>query len=202
LLSPGPEQLESLLATWRKTLEKRQVTPGSAENAMILLDERTEYRPLARSAARATFGDDQAPANGSSIAFLLEYEGRACLFGADAHAPVLARSLRRLATERGVDRVRLDAFKLPHHGSMSNLTEEILALVDCTHFLVSTSGAKFAHPDAETVELIGRHRRAPSEVWFNYVSDTTSRWQSTEEQAKANIVAHHPTEGAGIVVPL
>ena len=202
LLSPEREQLEVLHAAWRKALEDSGRTPGSPEDALRLLDERTEYRPLERGGAGGAFGDDHAPANGSSIAFLFEFQGRACLFGADAHAPVLVRSLRRLAAERGVDRVRLDAFKLPHHGSMSNVTEELLALVDCRRYLVSTSGAKFSHPDPETVELVGAHRAEPSEVWFNYLCDTTRRWLDPEEQARANVVARHPTSGAGILVPL
>jgi beta-lactamase superfamily II metal-dependent hydrolase/tetratricopeptide (TPR) repeat protein len=204
ILSPGPTQLEALQSTWAATLKKNHITPGSAEEALRLLDERDpEYAPLERGAKRKrVFGNDHSPANGSSIAFLFEWDALSCLFAGDAHAPVLVDSLRRLLAERGDERLKLDVFKLSHHGSMSNITDELLGLVDCDRFLVSTNGDTYHHPDAETIELIGRHRNTRPTVYFNYVSDTTTPWQSPDEQRRVNIEARHPSTGAGITLAL
>ena len=83
---------------------------------------------------------------------------------------------------------------------MSNLNKDLLALVDCDRFLISTNGDKYGHPDQQTVELLGRHRVRPSAVYFNYSSKTTSRWHSPDEQQAANITAHYPDTGSGIAV--
>jgi beta-lactamase superfamily II metal-dependent hydrolase len=92
--------------------------------------------------------------NGSSIAFLFEYDGAALLFTGDAYAGVLEQSLARLLVDRGQARLRLDAFKVPHHGSAYNVTPQLLDLIDCDRFLVSTDGSRHGHPDPSTIELI------------------------------------------------
>ena len=202
LLSPGREQLRRLRKAWTTELAKRELTPGDAEAALQLLDERTELLPPTRGGPKV-LGGDAAPANGSSIAFLLEVGPRAVLLGADAHAPVLAGALRRLAEARGTSAIRLDAFKLPHHGSASNVSEELFQRIDCSRFLVSTNGAKFKHPDKEAIELIGRafgSTTARPQVVFNYRSSTTNRWLDPGAQAEANIVARFPPETSSSMV--
>jgi hypothetical protein len=130
LLSPGTRQINRLRARWVSAL--REFSPGDREEALRRLDARREYRPPSPIPVFGAqrFGDDRSAANGSSIAFLLEYEGVSCLLAGDAHPRVLAASLKRLIDGRSPghgDRLRLDALKLPHHGSMSNVNEELSA---------------------------------------------------------------------------
>jgi hypothetical protein len=103
----------------------------------------------------------------------LEHEGVSVLLLGDAHASTLAGTLKRLATERAVRRLPLDAVKLPHHGSMANISADWLQVVDCDRWLISTSGAVFGHPDIETVELIAEHCTRKPTFYCNYLSDTT-----------------------------
>lgn len=197
LLSPGRREIRRLRARWSSAL--REFAPGDTEEALRRLDERREYRPPAAPPVFSgrTFGDDRTPANGSSIAFVLEAEGKACLFAGDAHARVLAASLRRLAAERNPGRpapVRLDAVKLPHHGSLANVSEELLAAVDCPRWLVSTSGAVFGHPDRETAELVARRSAAAPQFFCNYASDTTRRF--ADDRTPARWLTSYPGQGA------
>jgi beta-lactamase superfamily II metal-dependent hydrolase len=76
------------------------------------------------------FKPDTTEANGSSIAFLAEYDGRSALFTGDAHAPVLETSIRTLLRNRGRDKLTVGAFKLPHHGSKYNVSPALLGLLD------------------------------------------------------------------------
>lgn len=62
--------------------------------------------------ADTVFKEDKAEPNGSSIAFIAEYEGKRVLFGADAHPSVLMESLQRAPLK--ADALPLSAFKLPH----------------------------------------------------------------------------------------
>jgi hypothetical protein len=195
LLSPGPAQLKRLRARWSAAMRD---FAGDTDEALRRLAERREYRPPAPPpvfGGEKTYGSDRSPANGSSIAFLLEHDGVACLFGADAFSRVLADSLRKLSEARNPGRalpIRLDAFKLPHHGSLGNVSEDLLTAIECSKYLVSTNGAIFRHPDRETAELIAKH--APgSDFLCNYKVDTTRRFADTARKPRWNTL--YPGEG-------
>ena len=89
---------------------------------------------LEKIAASGPTKDTSIP-NLSSIAVLAEFGGRAVLLTGDAHADVLAASIAALQEQRGLagERLRLDAFKLSHHGSANATTKELLDTVECSH---------------------------------------------------------------------
>lgn len=158
--------------------------------------------------SEAKFGSDSSPANGSSIGVIAEWDGKFYLLSGDAYAPVMAASLRRwLATEsvvrgRQVDAINLELFKLPHHGSVSNISEELLALIKCRRYLFSSSGKIFGHPHDRTVELIlDKHQaRGKAQLFFNYRSGRTERWGDPDDQAARRYEAFFPV-GLSISVP-
>ena len=51
------------------------------------------------------------------------------LLAADAFGSVLTAGLTALAQERGVDAVRVDAVKVPHHGSRANVSQAFVRAV-------------------------------------------------------------------------
>lgn len=195
LLSPGPPQLKRLRSRWSSAM--RDFCGDTAE-ALRRLEARREYRPPALPPVfgGTTFGGDRSVANGSSIAFLLEHDRASCIFSGDAFSRVLAGSLRRLSEARNPGRggpIRLDAFKLPHHGSLGNVSDDLLTAVECSRWLVSTNGAVFGHPDRKTAELISTH--APeSEFLCNYKTDTTVRFADTGASPRWR--TSYPGEGA------
>ena len=158
LLSPGPQQLASLRSEWVLTLteeacqawQRRTCTPNPGRPSKgILTTGAGSGIGSGNSATTAQLPTDRVSP------FVFEYQDTNCLFAGDAHAPVLLSGLRRLVAEQSITRLKLDAFKLPHHGSMSNINKDLLALVDCDRFLISTNGDKYGHPDPQTVELLG-----------------------------------------------
>lgn len=206
VLSPDQAQLMKLRANWERTATRGGFGQAGAAEVRARLAERRMYQPPptqpdeAADAADATerggsrVGGDRAVANGSSIALLVEHGGRSLLLAADAHASVLADGVRALRDRRQVERLAVDVVKLSHHGSIGNITPELLSLVDCRRFVVSTNGDRFHHPDPETIELIGATVPG-AEVYFNYRSDTTERWADPAEQARVGIRAHFGDAG-------
>jgi hypothetical protein len=104
------------------------------------------------------------------------YVARRLLLAGDAFADVLRKSLCRWLDgwPDPSDRVGLDAFKLAHHGSDKNLTPQLMEVISCPTYLISTNGAGNArHPDVETLSMIrSGHDSVASEkptVRFNYV---------------------------------
>jgi hypothetical protein len=199
VLSPTPIELDRLRTDWAATVTKAGFTPGDGSAVAQRLRAKGRYdpptddgEPVARGESK--LGTDRAPANGSSIAVLLEVEGRRLLLGADAHAAVLHGALTALAQRDGTSSVAFDLVKLPHHGSAGNLTPELMRLIDCAHFVVSTNGDHFNHPDQEAIELLG-HPEAPPLVSFNYRSDSTVRWADEAEQARIGIRSQYGQDG-------
>ncbi len=174
LLSPYAKQLEELEPVWEKECRKAGLVPGQPIESSEGEDEASDILggididDLAESA----FEPDPAKPNGSSIAFLLEYDGRRVLFGADAHAPVLLQSLARLP---GAKPLKLDAFKVSHHGSRKNLNRELVEALRCPNYLISSNGKKFSHPSQEAIARIIAYGRKPT-IHFNYTTKFTEIW--------------------------
>jgi hypothetical protein len=186
LLSPTYEGLAKLRPVWKKELDKAHLTPGSAAEPVGEADRLGGVRrPLEPDKdAKERFQSDTSEANGSSIAFLAEYEGRSALLTGDAHAPVLEASIRTILRNRGQDKLRVGAFKLPHHGSKYNLSPSLLGLVDTRRFLISTDGtSKSRHPDPVALARIvttvpGAH------LEFNYATDYSKPWDNARIKRK------------------
>jgi hypothetical protein len=179
ILGPTAAGLRRLRSRWSSAI--RDFDPGDAAEALRRLKERRAYKPPATPPVFATpqYGSDRTPANGSSISFLLEHGGVSVLLLGDSHASTVATSLTTLATQRSVARLNVDAVKLPHHGSMANVSADWLKLVDCERWLISTSGAVFGHPDIETAELIADHCTKKPAFFCNYLSDTTRKLENS-----------------------
>ena len=186
LLSPRWEELEDLSRSWSDKSFKKGRIPGDvsmlggpAEGILELLGSHSQAALLA---AQRFFPDNSA-ANGSSIAVLAEYEGTRALLAADAFAEVLLAGLQRLPESR--DSLRLEAFKLPHHGSQRNISEELLRAAPSQSYLVSTNGNVFKHPDESAMARVLEYGTEGAKIFFNYDSETTRRVQALRRKGKS-----------------
>jgi hypothetical protein len=205
LLSPGSDQLAQLAMHWRKVLSE-------LEPAKAMLGRKAPPRPVTDLTAfrledlvNAPVRRDTSVANGSSIALLAEFDDRAVLLTGDAHADVLVDSIKALQRARGREgqRLKLDAMKLSHHGSANATTSELLSMVDCSHYLVSTNGNIFYHPDREAIARVILHGGARPTLHFNYRSPYNELWDSPVLQERYGYVAYYPRSGtAGLQVLL
>lgn len=189
LLSPYQKQLTKLAGAWDDELGAWDVDPDGDEDAPEdddLLGAKAEPldgldADIMNELLETTLTEDKTAPNGSSIAFLFEYDGKRILFGADAYPSVMLASLERLSG----DRVRLDAFKLSHHGSKNNISAALLEKIECPRFLVSSDGSAYGHPNPETLALIVSSTNKPKHLCFNYRSGYTEVWDD-EAMTKAH----------------
>lgn len=192
LLSPDAKKLDAMAKAWEKVVAKAGFLPGNLDAAWDKLSTQKKLLPKkgllgaapALDKLLATqFVQDQAKPNGSSIAVLAEYGDRRALLLGDAHPSVVTASLRRLCEERGLERIKVDAVKVSHHGSKGNTSIALLKLVDSPRWLISTNGDQFKHPDKECIARIIRYGK-PKELWFNYRSAFTKPWLTQAAQKK------------------
>ncbi|MBB3753758.1 hypothetical protein FHT44_006280 [Mycolicibacterium sp. BK634] len=197
LLSPAPAKLETMARKWASVVEEAGIVKGEGTD----IDGRPPPvypttaqglpSPLTREwleSCSAKTPPDRAPANGSSIAFLFEFDGHRALLGADAHPGILCDSLRRFAKSLGVERVPVDLVKLPHHGSKGNVTSDLIGLLDCGTYLISTNGDVFGHPDAEAIARIICASSQPPTFYCNYRTPATSDWERRAPDIGAQFV--------------
>ena len=186
LLSPTQTQLTALKPKWKQDVKKANLIPGDLDVARRKLAGLKKYVPNdvlggminVEKLAAAPFRSDTTKPNASSIAFLAEFEGQSCLFTGDGQMPVLVPALRRLCTERDVDRLKIDALKMPHHGSRANISVEFLELLDCRNYIVSSSGAIYKHPDQEAIARVVKHGGDRPTLHFNYRTAFNKMWDS------------------------
>ena len=197
-LSPTTKRLTTLGRKWRQTLEAA-AGPEERDRELDTPSPLTELAPLSEQRSSA---DGSAP-NGSSIALLLEHRGASVLLAADAFGSVLTAGLTALAQERGVDAVRVDAVKVPHHGSRANVSQAFVRAVPARHYLVSTNGDIFHHPDDEAIARIVVDAPDGATVWFNYHTPRTGRWDDVQLRAEHHYDVRYPTDDtSGVVLTL
>jgi hypothetical protein len=211
LLSPTRTELVNLAPYWDEEVRKAHLDPGDREAAIELLGRTKRLQPRAdllggpefdveRSADRA-FRPDHTKANGSSIAVLAEYEELRCLLAADAHAKVLLKTIPRLLAQR--PGLRLDAFKLPHHGSRKNVSLPLVHAIPARNYLFSSSGAIYKHPDEEAVSRVLIASEKKKRLWFNYSTVFNERWKDRGLLHDYNADARFPDlNGSGMGVKL
>jgi beta-lactamase superfamily II metal-dependent hydrolase len=211
LLSPHPKNLQDMADKWEADVEKHGLEPGDLDAAWEQLVEATKYhledgllggpKDFADK-LRKQLKTDQSLANGTSIAFLAEFEGKSCLFLADAHADVVCESIRKLIPP-GKKRLKIDAVKMSHHGSKHNISEDLMELINAKHFLISTSGAIHKHPDRAAIEAVLQWSTRKPMLWFNYRSKQIAPWMKGSKEDKQRFTALQPSDTeAGITVEL
>jgi hypothetical protein len=181
VIGPTPTRLTEFIDKWaeevHKALVKGSLDPdtvspgleimGSSKPPILMNDD--DLLELAES----SIDKDPSEANGSSIALLLKYKGRSVLLSGDAFSDDLVDGIVAASPH---NRMQLDVFKLPHHGSKKNVHRKLIEAVDCDCWLISTDGTQFKHPDAEAIARIIRFSSADEPLMSFNVPSTFNGW--------------------------
>ncbi|HET7802106.1 MAG TPA: MBL fold metallo-hydrolase [Humibacillus xanthopallidus] len=200
VVSPTLTQLHKLGATWLQVVAQAQREERPLPQPDVL-EPLTDLQALA---SRTTVKDTSV-ANGSSIAVLVEHRGASAVLAGDAFGPVLAAGLAGIAKARGLKRLEVDAFKLPHHGSQANVTAALLATAPAGNYLVSSNGDVFHHPDDIALARVITGAPTPPALWFNYRNARTARWADPALTGRYGHTANFPDPAqpdAGVVLEL
>lgn len=190
LLSPYWEQLEKMKKAWIDECRKAKLLPGGGTEDFVVDDTLGDDID---TLANLPFDPDTAPANGSSIAFIAEYEGARALFGADAYSPVLVKSLQTMGHGAN-NRLRVDALKAPHHGSSHNFSRDLMECIASDKLLISTNGDRFKHPDKAAIARMVKFNAPDATLCFNYLTEFNSFWGKPSRQEKFRYQALYPEQ--------
>lgn len=114
---------------------------------------------------------DEGGPNSQSIVILVECEDKKVLFPGDCTPNEMLAALRKFNNVNGRP-LKIDMLKLPHHGSVRNITKDIIAEIECTNFVISTNvNKKNLFPNKETIAKLIKYRDKVDEtinIHFNY----------------------------------
>ena len=122
------------------------------------------------------FVEDTDDDNKCSISFIFSYDqgdnSKKILFLADSVPSIITGNLRKLGYSNE-NKLKVSYTKLSHHASKGNTSNELLDILECNNFIISTSGMnrdKFPHK--ETFARILRHpmrdKNKKIKFYFNY----------------------------------
>ena len=202
VLTPSPAELAKLLPVWDREIRGAGLDPKTKPK-----------KPKVAPVGFQSFGainvekladeevpEDTAAANGSSIAILIEVRGKRMLLGADAHPSVLLAGIRSL---QPVGRLGVDVFKLPHHGSAANVTDDLLDAIDAKVFVFSTNGAIFGHPDRVAVaRVLRRFKGQGVHLIFNYKTKFNRIWDSNSVRSEWGYTTEFGIGEHGVTIKL
>lgn len=158
ILSPENLGLEKLHNKWEIEQPKSLYTSSGKTDYHIPLEE------LIKS--EDSFIEDQSVPNGSTIAFLFELDDRKLLLLGDAHPNIIINSLKDLGYSKK-KKLKVDLVKISHHASKKNTSKELLELIKCEKFIISTNSLKHGLPDKLTLARIIKNTPSCSLI-FNY----------------------------------
>ena len=64
------------------------------------------------------------------------------------------------------NKLKVDIVKVSHHGSKDNTSNELLELIECNKFLISTDGKQHGHPDKEALARIICSQNNPCFIFY------------------------------------
>ncbi|MEQ7920635.1 MBL fold metallo-hydrolase [Xanthomonas sp. WHRI 1810A] len=201
LLSPDADQLRRLRANWVKVCGEANLYIDMLAQAEFFgkkgLEAFGPATPDIEDMASQTFLEDSSEANGSSIAFIFEYQGKRILFGADAFPSRILNSLRQIA---GSPPYKFDLVKVPHHGSENNVSRELMEALECQKYLISSNGSIYKHPSQSAVSRIIKYSTRPK-LLFNYRTPHSEVWDSPQLKILYKYSTEYGNEGE-IPIPL
>lgn len=198
LLSPTWKELKELRPKWEEEVRKAGLKPGVPPEKPKPKHKDVLGTLNVDKLAAKPFKPETTKANASSIVLLAEYEGSRILLAADGQVQVLLKTLPRLSAAQ---RKGIRWFKMPHHGSRANLNKELLDLLECRDFLVSTNGKIYNHPDREAIARVIKHAGSPR-FHFNYRTEFNDDWDSKILMKKHGYEVQYPKGSDGMTIDL
>lgn len=152
ILSPTPSTLAHLANEYEKEIRNYDLS-GDADDSSMRFSDLWDNKDLA----------DDSASNGSSIAFVLTTHDKSYAFLGDAHSDTVAESLKKMRYSEH-NKLKLELLKISHHGSKYNTTNELLNLINCQNFFVSSS----AQVSKETIAKVIKSQPGNVKVFCNY----------------------------------
>ena len=178
VVGPSGKILERLRKEWMAWLAKhpKRIAAGQRSAA------------AAAAAQGAAVAADGSVPNLSSIALLVELGRRSILLTGDARADQVLEGMGEAGVLDAAGRRHVSILKMPHHGSIRNVSPAFLAAVTADTYVISADG-RYGNPDYEALVLIVESARRTGR--------TIEIAMTNETESSERLRASHPPERNG-----
>lgn len=176
ILSPNDQAIESLHRTW-------PIDTGSKQIGGVTKDYNKSIRELRSNDKLLSINMDSSIPNRASIAFILEHKKQCILLLGDSHASVIIKSLSDLKYSEK-NKLKVDIVKLSHHGSDRNTSPELLSILDCDRFIISTDGRLHGLPRKKCLARVINSTNKKIKFYFNYELQKMIFGSSLEDESR------------------
>jgi metal-dependent hydrolase (beta-lactamase superfamily II) len=160
VLSPDIEDLKSLNDLWETEIDN-QLNMAYTSDYDVPINELFENVYIEKGTI----------ANKSSIAILFETSDVKILMMGDAYPSIIERNLRKLGYSEKNELI-LDIVKISHHGSSYGISPNLLGIIKCNNFIISTNGSN-GLPLKECLARIIMQNMEGKTLYFNYKNEIT-----------------------------
>lgn len=178
IVGPPKDRLRRLAKDWLDVFDGKEM---AASGPADLLGRKDEWPPVWKTEKI----HDSSVANGSSISLVLEHKNKWVFLPGDAHVDDMEAGLKRLAEDLGGSLPEFKVFKLSHHCSVNNISEELMGMVGAENYLVSTDGTTHKHPDYQALLRIIKWTPLAPHFIFNYSTEKTRLWLDNKDELAA-----------------
>lgn len=142
---------------------------------------------VARATASATaVALDQSVPNLSSIVLIVELDRRSILLTGDARADQILDGMREAGTLDAGGRRHVSILKMPHHGSIRNVTADFLRAVTADTYVISADG-RYGNPDLGALQLVvevAREQGRPIELAMTNQTASSEQLRASHPPAR------------------
>lgn len=135
-----------------------------------------DYKTLAANFRLDNFEEDKNSLNAASLSLIIEYNGKRLLWLSDSHPSNVIKGLKSLCDTTEYP-LYFDFATVAHHGSKGNTNLELLKLLNCNNYIITSNGEnKHQLPNKETLVRILKNPRRDlkKKISFIFPTDTHS----------------------------
>ena len=175
ILSPSVKIFELLYKVWsdEETLKKEINIKANVSSSIESSTYNTKLKELSKIEFVPINSLKTDIINSSSISFILNCSDISLLLLADSRPEIIVEELRKLGYKE-TNKLRVNYVKVSHHGSKNNTSQELLNLIECDNYIISTNGGSSSHkhPSRETIARIiyneNRDFNTKINIFLNY----------------------------------
>lgn len=168
-LSVGGAEI-TILSPSKEVLKKFAEQDKEEEKPTTQIAYSNDYQKSIFELSRKEVERQISLTNKSSIACLFEFVGKSILLLGDADADEIVKSLTELGYSKK-NKLKVDFCKIAHHASKHNTTNELIQMIDCSNYIISTQQTAKGRPSKECLSRIICNSEKPISFFCNYELD-------------------------------
>ncbi len=167
IVGPTDKNLNRLRKDWLKWLEDQHKGVLDPDPAV---------------ADKAVREADSSVPNRSSIMVLAKADDKSILLTGDGRGDHLLKGLQAAGLLDSDGSLHVDVFKVPHHGSINNVSHKLFSKVTADHYVFSADWEPHHHPDLEALALLAKAVKKQGRCVTIHVTNETESTAAFEAQ--------------------